>query len=252
MKNKRGQVTLFIIVAILIIIIGAIIYFLFPGIGTNIKQDTENPEVYLQQCLQEEFESKIKNITSHGGSLKPEHYIMYEGDKIEYYCYTEEYYKTCVVQRPLIKHHVEKGILNAIDEKSKTCFDEMVNSFESKGYEVELDRKGKSVNIMPGRTILNFNHSLALTKEDTKNYDKFSISVNNKLYEMVFIAMSIIDWETSYGDAETTVYMDYYRDIKVEKKKQSDGSTIYILTDRDKGTKFQFASRSIPWPPGYA
>jgi len=45
--------------------------------------------------------------------------------------------------------------------------------------------------------------------------------------------------------------MTYYRDLKVEKKKQTDGSTVYILTKMDSGDKFQFASRSVAWPPGY-
>ena len=45
--------------------------------------------------------------------------------------------------------------------------------------------------------------------------------------------------------------MNYYHDLNVEKKKQSDGSTIYILTDRNNENKFQFASRSVAWPPGY-
>lgn len=252
MKNKRGQVTLFIIIGILIVLIGLIIYFFLPDGNTDIKPDTENPEAYLQQCMQEELETKIRNITLQGGSLEPEHYIMYKGDKIEYLCYTQEYYKTCVVQRPLIKKHIEEEILDAVDEKAEACFNELVSSFESRGYEVNARRGDKGVHIMPGKTILELNNTLTLTKEDSRDYERFDISLDNKLYEMIFIARSIIDWETSYGDAETTIYMNYYRDIKVEKKKQSDGSTIYILTDRDKGTKFQFASRSIPWPPGYA
>jgi len=56
----------------------------------------------------------------------------------------------------------------------------------------------------------------------------------------------------TFGDAETTTYMNYYRDLKVEKKKKTDGTTVYIITDRNDGNKFQFASRSIAWPPGYA
>ena len=44
--------------------------------------------------------------------------------------------------------------------------------------------------------------------------------------------------------------MNYYHDLKVEKNKQTDGSTIYILTERDTENKFQFASRSVAWPPG--
>jgi hypothetical protein len=43
---------------------------------------------------------------------------------------------------------------------------------------------------------------------------------------------------------------EYYHDLKVEKKKQIDETSIYILTNRDTGEKFQFASRSYAFPPG--
>jgi len=39
--------------------------------------------------------------------------------------------------------------------------------------------------------------------------------------------------------------------MRIEKKEQSDGSRIYILTHRSTNEKFMFASRSIAWPPGY-
>jgi hypothetical protein len=56
--------------------------------------------------------------------------------------------------------------------------------------------------------------------------------------------------EARYGNSETTIYMDYYHNLKVEKSEQTDGSTVYRLTDRKDGSVFQFASRSIAWPPG--
>jgi hypothetical protein len=46
--------------------------------------------------------------------------------------------------------------------------------------------------------------------------------------------------------------MAFYPDVKVEKKKQSDGTKVYIITDRNTGEKLQFATRSLAWPPGYA
>ena len=91
---------------------------------------------------------------------------------------------------------------------------------------------------------------LVLTKGDTETYDKLGVSIKNNLYELVSISNSILSMEIKYGDAETTIYMDYYHDLKVEKKKQTNGTTIYIITNRNTGNKFQFASRSVAWPPG--
>jgi hypothetical protein len=45
--------------------------------------------------------------------------------------------------------------------------------------------------------------------------------------------------------------MNYYRDLKVEKKEQSEGTRVYILTDTEREEQFMFASRSVVFPPGY-
>ena len=65
------------------------------------------------------------------------------------------------------------------------------------------------------------------------------------------IASSISNWEAKYGDSETMNYMIYYPNLKVEKKKQGDGTTIYIITDKESEDKFMFASRSLVLPAGF-
>jgi hypothetical protein len=46
--------------------------------------------------------------------------------------------------------------------------------------------------------------------------------------------------------------MNYYHDLKVEKKRQVDETKIYILTDTTRDNKFEFATRSYAFPPGIA
>lgn len=45
--------------------------------------------------------------------------------------------------------------------------------------------------------------------------------------------------------------MDLYHNLKIEKRKPDYGTSVYILTDKDTANKFQFASRSLVFPPGY-
>ena len=152
----------------------------------------------------------------------------------------------------MLKEHIESEIKNEIKEEVSTCFNSMKESYQKKGYNVNLKKGETGVELLPKRIVATFYYSFTLTKgEDSEKYDSFRVVLNNNLYELVSIANSILEWETTYGDAETTVYMNYYHDLKVEKKKQSDGTTIYILTDINTGNKFQFASRSVAWPPGY-
>lgn len=251
-KSKRSQTTLFIIIALVIIAAGVLIYFLFPGVRTGLVSDEENPGNFIQTCLETNVEEIVDSLSKQGGSVRPEHYIVYEDSNIEYLCYTSDYYVPCVVQRPFLVSHISNEIEREINDEVGRCFDDLEAKYRDDGYNVNLRRGEFDVELLPKRVVLNFGSVLTLTKGDeTTNYDRFRVVLNNNLYELASIATSITEWETKYGEAESTLYMTYYRDLKVEKKKQIEGSTIYILTDRNSGNKFQFASRSMAWPPGY-
>jgi len=248
-KSKRSQVTVFVIIAIVIVVAAVILYFLYPKIKAVFIEQT--PTGFIEQCIEKEVINKIEQISMQGGSLNPENYIMYDNYPVEYLCYTNEYYKTCIMQQPMLKTHIEQEIEKAITPKIEDCVNQFKRNFEKKGYGVSISRKGHVVELFPGKILITLNYPTTITKEATESFDDFKIQVNNNLYDLVMIATSILNWEARYGDAETTTYMTYYPNIKVEKKKQTDGSTIYILTNRDRETKFQFATRSIAWPPGY-
>ncbi|MBR9701649.1 hypothetical protein GOV13_01880 [Candidatus Pacearchaeota archaeon] len=249
--DTRGQVSIFIIVAIAIVAVGVLLFMFYPEIGSNFGLESKNPSEFIQDCIKDEVESNVNRLSHQGGSLEPEHYFVYNSEKLEYLCYTNEYYKTCVVQQPMLKRHIEREVEEAIEETVDECFVDLEESFQKKGYEVNLRRGAFSVELLPKRIAVSFDDSLTLTKETSEKFDSISVMVNNNLYELVSIANSIISWETSYGDAETTTYMNYYHDLGVQKKLQSDGTTVYVLTDLNNGNKFQFASRSVAWPPGY-
>lgn len=251
--QNRGQVTVFIIIAVVIIALAALIYFLSSGTktGTTAVFDAKNPQGFIQTCLEKNIESSIEKVSLQGGSINPESSILYKGNDVEYLCYTSEYYKTCVVQQPLLKQHIESEIQNSIGQDVAGCFNSLKQNYDDGGYSADLKPGTVSVELLPQRVITTMNYVLTATKGETNRYERFNVVLNNNLYELVGIADSIINWEATYGDAETTLYMSYYSDLKVEKHVQLDGSTIYILTDRNNGNEFQFASRSVAWPPGY-
>lgn len=249
--NKKGQLTLFIILAIVVVVLGVLIYMFYPQIQITLGFGAKSPTEFIQLCLEDEIQNNIEELSIHGGSLNPEHYFLYGGEKIEYLCYTEKDYETCVMQQPFLRQHIEEELKNSVEDSSRQCFEKLKESYEGQGYTTKLIFGETDLRLFPNRVVVNFNHTLTLTKEDSERYTEFSMVLNNNLYELVSIAISILNFEATYGDSETTLYMNFYHDLKVEKKKQSDGTTIYILTNRDSGEKFQFASRSIAWPSGY-
>jgi hypothetical protein len=249
--DKKGQITLFIIIAIIIVAIALLIYFFFPQIFSTLGTTEQNPNAFIQSCIEDEIKSNVETLSAQGGILEPAPYILYNNEKIQYLCYQEAYYETCVVQKPLLEKQIEAELKKGIENKVKTCFNELKTSFENRGYNVNIKEGGISTDLLPEKIVSTFNYSVVLTKTETQKYESFNVVLNNNLYELISIANSIIDWESTYGDADTSLYMDIYHNLKIEKKKPEYGTTIYILTDRDSGVVFQFASRSLVVPPGY-
>lgn len=104
--------------------------------------------------------------------------------------------------------------------------------------------------MLPGKIVTTINNTLTFTKGgESERHEGFSVIVNNNLYELVSIAQNIIAWESNYGEADADYYMNLYHDLKVEKHPQSDETYIYILTNKNTGDKFQFASRSLAFAP---
>jgi hypothetical protein len=252
-KNRKGQVTIFIIIAIIIVAVAVLIYSFYPQIKTSLSVEEQNPISFIQSCIEEDINSATEIVSKQGGSIAPENYLLYDNSNVEYLCYTLEYLRPCVVQQAMLKQHIESEIKNQIEGNVDACFDSMKSNYEKQGYSVDLKEGDKKIELLPKRVIATFNYSLTLTKgEDTQRYDSFMVMINNNLYELVSIANSIIEWEATYGDAETTTYMTLYHDLKVEKDVKGDSGKVYILTDRNTGNKFQFAIRGQVWPAGYA
>lgn len=250
-KNRRGQVTIFIIVAVVIIAVGILAYFVYPKVKSEAGFDSKNPSAFIQTCLEDELKENADVISANGGSLNPQFYYLYDNSKVEYLCYTNEDYKTCVMQQPMLKQHIEEEIKNSVEAQAKECFNELKKNYEEQGETPILVEGLSDAELLPQKIVVTFNNVLTLGKAGTERFENFKVILNNNLYELVGITNSILEWEAVYGDADTSSYMNYYHDLKVEKKNQDDGTTIYILTNWEKGNKFQFASRSVAWPSGY-
>ena len=260
-RGKRGQVTIFIIVAILVVALAVLIYFLFPKIKSSVSTQAQTPSEYIDICMKEKVVSTVEKTSLSGGTYKPSKedsyfYLNENNNKVadvQYLCYTNQYYLTCGIQIPMLYQHMESEIKNEISSDVNSCFKSMVESYKGKGYDVVLKNPTTEtkVEILPERIVVSFDNELTLTKGESQNYDDFKIVLESNLYQMTRIAISVVDWESIYGDAPVQTYMDWYHNLKIEKKLQLDGTAIYIITDRNTEEVFQFASRSIVIPPGY-
>lgn len=245
---KRSQLTLFIILALAVVVI--LFILVYPQIKLLVTGP--DPDNYIRKCSEDSVKEAIKSISMQGGSLNPENYLLYQDNKVDYICYTNSYYELCKNQQPLLISHIANEIKNYSRPLIQSCISSIKSQLEKKGNQVSLGALNLDVELTFDKIIVTSNIDIEIKKgESASRYNKFIGNVDSSLYNLAAVSESIINWEARYGDSETTVYMYYYPDIKVEKLKQGDGSKVYILTDRNTGDKFMFATRSLAFPAGY-
>ncbi len=249
--KKRGQVTIYIIIAIIIVGVVLISLLFRPQLEGFFGGDLD-PNSYLKSCIQPVMQDKITELSKNAGYVDMEGSVMYRGDKYKYLCYIEGNYQTCIVQQPMIKANFEKNLKEEILPVAENCARNLKDEYEKRGYGVSMASTKVNLEIVPDSVRLNFESPMTVTKDTTRTYEGFEILITSEIYDLSFISQSIIDYESTFGDSETSLYIQYYPDLKIEKIKLSDGTTIYKVSNVVTKEEIRFASRSLAWPPGYA
>lgn len=242
--NKKGQVTLFIIIGLLVLS-ALLVFFLYVqptyiSDGAGVKG--------FEGCVADALEKGISELEGKAGFIEPDFTYPYLGEDIVYLCYTNDFYNTCTVQTPFLKNIFSENLETLIRNDVETCYDASLDSLRSQGYEVVSGDVGYNVEINPGEVKVNID---APTSIGSSSFSKFNVVTNEPTYDMIMIATSILQFETSYGDADTNSLGVYYPDYYIGKIKRGDGTTIYSIENKQLGNKLQFASRSLVWPAGY-
>lgn len=248
--EKRGQIAIIVIVA-LMILAAAVLLFMYRKDIVVPGSDVFSPSSFLRTCIEPTLKENIEMLSKNGGYSQPEGYLTYQGENIKYLCYTNEYYKTCVVQQPMIKEHFEEELNNLVGSKAESCMQNLKNEYESRGYDVSMGSVDSSITINPGNILVSLNTPLSIKKESTQTFSGLDVELDSEMYDLLLLTDSIISYETTFGDSETTLYMRYYPDLKIEKTKLSDGSKVYTLSNVVSKDSFRFATRSLSWPSGY-
>ena len=249
MKLKKGQVSVFIILGILIVIVLLILFSRDAGFDTVFAK--QSPYQEIEGCAQTAIQEGLDILMFQGGVIESENYFMYEGKKIDYVCYSENEYENCIMQKPILTNTIRDELEEYSTPKIKSCLNSVKSSLEGRGYSVVMRDPEIVIELVPDNVLVDMNLGLRIEKTGVESFDHIRTGIKSKIYNFALITSSISQWETRYGDSETLNYMLYYPSLKVEKKKQSDGTTVYILTDRDTDEKFYFASRSIAVPAGF-
>lgn len=248
---KRGQITTFAIIGI--VIVAAVIlvmymrgqFFFGPVTPENLGTKLDSIEEHIENCIEETSPEYIERIAMQGGHLStPEGTFRMRDDiPISYLCYNIPDQKTCS-NRLLLLTDMEEELASAIDTSLNSCIN--LNQF-GRGFELTSGRRETSVSIGEQNVNVQVRLPIAVTKGDVKlNEEMFSVTFDYPLGRLYDVGQDIINVEAEFGEFDQLGYMlDKKGQILIEKDRPYPDK-IYMLTQRNSDYKFQFFVQGEP------
>ncbi|MCK4649907.1 hypothetical protein KAT36_01615 [Candidatus Pacearchaeota archaeon] len=247
--RKRGQVTIFIIVGI-VIVVGIIAFaFLMRDVDIGPKPDID-PKNIVRSCVNDLVKDSIDKMLMNGGEILPTRAISYEGAEWNYLCYQADFYQGCYNIHPMLEIQIEKEIEKDSLSGVQNCFDVMRQDLENRGFSVGGGATDYSIDLLPGYVDVKLEKRVEISKEGSSQvFDDFGFEVVSPIYDLVRVARLIVNDESQFCNFEYNGYMLLYPKYDIRRIDYRD-SKIYRLIDRRSGDEFRFAIRSCAFAPG--
>lgn len=247
-KIKRGQVAIWIILAV-VLVASLILFFLlqrFPEIVKPGESDVAfDFQSYLDECVKQSVEEAVNVMLPQGGFIQPTNSIKYDGKGVEYLCYTIQYYEPCVQQHALLKKEIKDGIRDFIFAPVDECFEGMkaeTNSFEyDSDYNVAVDWGPDTINVQIIR-------DATIEKQgETRRFSKFDVRVQSPAYNLVEVADEIARQEGQPQRCyfENVGYSLLHNRFDIKLYNQfDDGTKLFTIRDKKTDKFMRVATRS--------
>lgn len=249
-NNDRGQIALWVIIGVVIVIgiLSITLYIKGPGL---VSKDNFTPEGYIELCARDAITKSLDKIILQGGFVDPVNYKLYMGVKSTYLCKNPGYFYGCINQHPILIREMQDELVDTTKTQVEDCFNLLKNEIAKRNMQVEMGIMNISVQFAPDKVFYDINRQMKITKDgNSKSMNKIRLEVISPVYNLANVAVEIVNQEAKYCYFEYVGYMIYYPRFKIEKFAFSEGTKIYTLTDTKTNKEMNFATRSCVIPPG--
>ncbi len=255
-KNKRGQLTILIILALIIVVVLALIIGFMQNKNAATVDYSEKPQAYIESCIRDVLQKAEGEILKANGYPNiQDNYILYSsnyaGEKVPYLCKVSLFYTPCINQEPMIIEKIRKDMENLTRKDIEICFTELSTLLKKKGVEVNEDTTNFEINFLGDSISANINKKLTIKKgETTQIFEKFTAKIKSPLYALVDTARNIVNYESATCDFNSLNWELHNPDIQIRKFVSGEQTKIYTLIDKNSAKQFSFAVRTCVLPAG--
>ncbi len=260
--HKRGQITVFVILGILIIVVLAVIFYLYDLRISPLQQEqpeldfsrTEVLKNYVEGCIEEAGDKAINFVGKQGGEIQPGFYQNWNCiepgrcDHVSYLCYTTEN-AACYNKKPFLKSFVENEINTYVSRQISSCIN--LDNLRNQGYNVQAGNMKLTTQVNDYTTTITLDYPITLTKGDASvQQNKFTKTFNKPLGRLIRVAEDIVRMEV-LSPQGYVLYQSYVlsQNGEIQLTHDTYGSTeIYVAGIRNNPYKFQFAIQNYVTP----
>ena len=254
--EKRGQVTIYIMIGVFILLVVLLIFFL-KGDVLGVKKflgfgKVKNTDLYLKdqmtqisnevnRCVDLEAGKALKILGDQGGYFVPENYLFYYGYNIAYLC-SEIKDKNSCLNNMLLEERLENDLNLYLKDKLKDCIN--LGKFEKYDYKLEYDKSNFNVNTDINKRKVKFEVSIPvmISMDETKlSKDSFIRFVNVPFGDVILVTNNILNSEVVYGDFDTVSYTIFKLGEYNINKRRVFPDKIYTVKVEGYDYRFQFA-----------
>jgi hypothetical protein len=256
---KRGQLTLFIILGIMVVVVVSsyILFFSDYSPLSYFNKDLKNPNDYISECVTFAAEDVLSSYLDNNFFFEEveNNYFRYNNDgvneNVPYLCTVGEFYKPCINQDPNLQGRLVNDLTAQLEVGIKSCFSKLKRDLEKKGYSVELIEG--EIRVIP--RLKDFQISIGnivnlVDNEDIKSFSNFEVSINSNIFNLAKLATTIANFESSLCAFDLTTWVRTNSEIMITRFRGGEQTKLYTLRHRNSNEEIKFAIKTCLLPAG--
>lgn len=234
--NKRGQVTLFIIIAILIVAVGIAGYFIYQNYQ-KVKQERMAEEIapikaYVEDCLRKTTIDALEFVGLQGG------YYVIKGPFIIYQTSALPLYLENGRKNVPTKEIVEQEISDYIINEIKNCVNNFT-AYEERGFEVSEGNLAIYTALESSKVTVKMEYFLTITTPTVRTTIKdFDFQIKTNIYDLYNVAGEFVEGEIGAKGPDIDRLLDLISEkrVYVELIPWEDNIAVFIIKDNSTET----------------
>lgn len=247
-EGKSGQLTVFVIVGIIIVVSVVGLFFLSKKADLTLDPK-KDPQGFVEQCVGDTLKESEERLLPQAGYRNFDKYILYENKKVAYLCYTAEEKELCTNLKPLLADHIEQELQKDSLARVEDCFAQLKNSFS--GYSYSASPTDYSIEVVPNKLTATVNKKITITRgESVLTFDKFVYEEASPVFDFIAFTNQILFKETTCDCGKETCNVDVFNMYRMNPIYElglfvtSNNEKVYSVKDTITGKEFKFAVRN--------